>query len=248
LRVTASGSGVSRTAIGSAEGGHRLVVDPTSGNEAAFRDSNLGLPNQDLDLAADSNPGLPHQASGAVPNNPVAVSALDPSRRVQLACERPSDARTQGDRNSSAIRSTEDEAARSVGCREMRAAARGEGAPFPPSTTPSGRSLLSSYKPAGRSADRALPESANHETFSGSRAAVNPLTSFGVAFAPYRVTAPRIERSCVSTKTSTSTAMTTTNSDRLLGFEGRGGRPLEGPVPGSKSNSSKAGGLCPSRW
>jgi hypothetical protein len=127
LRVSASGSGVSSSAIGSAEGGLRLVADPTSATAAAFRDSNR---------------------PGAVSNIPVAVSAHDPSQRAALAPSAPSDARTQGDRNSSAIRSTEDEAARSVRGGDSAVRGRGEWAPFPPSTTPSARSLLSSYIPA----------------------------------------------------------------------------------------------------
>jgi hypothetical protein len=44
LAVSASGPGVASSAIGIAEGGHRLVVDPTSEAAAAFGLSNRGLP------------------------------------------------------------------------------------------------------------------------------------------------------------------------------------------------------------
>ena len=54
MRVSASGSGVSSSAIGIAEGGHRLVVDPTSETASAFRLSNRGLPITNLAVVPDS--------------------------------------------------------------------------------------------------------------------------------------------------------------------------------------------------
>ena len=186
MRVSASGSGVSSSAIGSAEGGHRLVADPTSETASAFRDSN--------------RPG-----AVAVPNIPVAVSAHDPSQRAAMAPTAPSDARTQGDRDSSAIRSTEDAAARSVRGGDSAVRGRGEWAPFPPSTTPPGKQL------AGKSAGRAMPDAADQGTLSCGRAAVKALAAGASRPRPaaaLRVTAPRLERSCGSTKTSSSTAMT----------------------------------------
>jgi hypothetical protein len=72
----------------------------------------------------------------------VAVRAHDPSQRAALAPSAPSDARTQGDRNSSAIRSTEDAAARSVRGGDSAVRGRGEWAPFPPAMTAPGTGLL----------------------------------------------------------------------------------------------------------
>ena len=126
MRVSASGSGVSASAIGSAEGGHRLVVDPTSETASAFRFSN--------------RPGAVSESSVSF----VAVRALSARPGAPMAASAPSDARTQGDRDSSAIRSTEDEAARSVRGGDMGVPGRrGAGsASFPPAMTASGRGLL----------------------------------------------------------------------------------------------------------
>jgi hypothetical protein len=156
LRVTASGSGVSSSAIGSAEGGLRLVADPTSATASALPDSNR---------------------SGAVPNIPVAVRALSARPGTPLAPSAPSDARTQGGGKGSALAPTEDAAARSPVAGRGIAAANGPGgvvrggargvhgrsgagSPFPPSTTPSPRSLLSSYIPAAAP----LPVDRTHHT------------------------------------------------------------------------------------
>jgi hypothetical protein len=83
----------------------------------------------------------------AVPSFAVAVSAHDPSQRAALAPSAPSDARTQGDRNSSAIRSTEDAAARSVRGGDSAVRGRGEWAPFPPAMTAPGTGLLRPHNP-----------------------------------------------------------------------------------------------------
>jgi hypothetical protein len=69
------------------------------------------------------------------------VSPYDRSRRASVASVGPSDARTQGSRNSSAIRLTEDAAARSARRRQWRATATGVGAPIfnnpnPPNNPP----------------------------------------------------------------------------------------------------------------
>jgi hypothetical protein len=62
------------------------------------------------------------------PHSAVAVGAHDPNRRVRLASERPSDARTQPTWRGSATRVSEDAAARRAGRREACAEARGGGA------------------------------------------------------------------------------------------------------------------------
>jgi hypothetical protein len=59
----------------------------------------------------------------------VAVSALDPSSRVLMACAGPSDTRTQGGQRSIATRPTEDTVARSVPAAASSTRGRGERAP-----------------------------------------------------------------------------------------------------------------------